>query len=222
MEVETILVFIAFPFPQRWHRASPPVRLSDYIWLSLIVLHLGLPGNIVFLINYTSSFYELPASMVCLLSLWFNLWLQWNLRNFFVIRYKKHDIVYYYNYEIIAVSQITQWEIPITQSFKSNRFFHREWQISILFKNMSFLSTLKYSLIPHQIKNKCLRLTFTSFHNKGPISFYSFIICCFLYVAFVTYKWNCSLKSPNFHTYLPLECPFFPSILGKILCIFCN
>lgn len=103
---------------------------------------------------------------------------------------KKHDTVRYYNCRLIVMSQITQWKIAVAQSFISNRF--SELQTSILFKNMSFSSTLKDSIIAHQIQNKCLRLTFTSFHYMRPISLYNVITCSFLCIALASYKWNCS------------------------------
>jgi len=109
---------------------------------------------------------------------------------------KKLATVCYCNCRLTAVSQITQREISIAQSFRSNRFFLRITNIRFI-QNMSFLSTLKDSIIAHQIQNKCLRLTFTSFHNMRPISLYSVIICSLLCVAFASYKWNCSSKSPK-------------------------
>ena len=133
------------------------------------------------------------------------------------IRGKKHDTVYYCNYKLSAVSRITQWESPITQSFRGNRFFPREWQTSILFKNMSFL-TLKDSLIAHQIKNKCLRLTFTSFLKKGPISLYNFIICSFLYVPLLLTRELLTMVPSIKMSYLPhlfLE-RFYPYFVANI------
>lgn len=119
-------------------------------------------------------------STLCLM-----LWLQWILRNFSELFLEAGNMILF-NYKLNVISpNDSVRDPPFAETFRGNRFFPREWQTSILFKNMPFWSALKVFLIAYQIKNKCLRLIFTSFLKKGPTSLYSFIICSFLYVPFL-------------------------------------
>lgn len=124
MEVATVLALIVFPF----EGDIEPLLLQawgDCTWLPSMALPVGLSSNTVFWWNVHSQPWELSASMECLfLSLPIH---QWYVTLVYVatavkpeeffstaVRYKKHDTVYH-NYKNSAVSQITHWEIPITQ-----------------------------------------------------------------------------------------------------------
>lgn len=177
MEVATVLALIAFPFPRRWHRASPLASLG---WLYMFTIY-GSPcwpfkqhdvsmdcafsalGAICQ--HGVSLFVTSHPPEICHFCICCSCSEAWGVFST-AVRYKRHDTVYC-NQKNSSVSQITHWEIPITVSEVMDSLPGSD-NIHFIQKHV-FSINLKDSLIAHQIKNKCLRLTLISFHNMGPI-----------------------------------------------------